>query len=205
MGSYQFQRAVAVLMILGGLAGCSKDDLGKLADKAKGALEDGKEFYEEKTKSAADSMGDAKAKMQEQLNMAGSIQIKAGGDFNTKACYASLVQQGSGRPAVFQLRSYRDEGSEEFPSIFLQAQVPAASAEELKAAPIEARLFVQEERDGKVLFSAMDKPVQLKITAVDEKSLKAELVSASLFDTARGEAVPATGQFEFTLPTAAVQ
>ena len=63
----------------------------------------------------------------------------------------------------------------------------------------DARLFVQLP-DGKVLFSEADKPVGLKITSVDDKLVKAELVNASLVDATTGQPVTTSGSFEGVLP-----
>ena len=200
MGSSHLQRIASVCMLLILLAGCSKEEMKKFASDTTKVVQDTTATAAKNVETMAEGAGETTADMQEKLNMAGSIDLTAGGPIKTEACYAYLHPQGSRpagakRAAILQLRSYRDQKSEAFPSVFLQAQVRVNSISELTIDPIKARLFVQLEKDGKVLFSEAGTPVTLEVTAVDEKSLKAKLVGASLVDTGGG-GVEATGQFE---------
>lgn len=197
-------KLIASFCILAVIAiGCSKDELNKLANKAKNAVSDGsanvKEAVTEQVDTAKEKLKGAQAEVQQQLKMAGKIKLNIGDDIETQACYVTLIAQGSGRPSVLQLRSYHDPKSETFPSVFLQAQVQSVSAAELVNQTLQARLFVQVKEDSDVLFSEANKPVELKIVSVEDKLVKAELGNASLLDTATGAAVTTTGQFEGVL------
>jgi len=184
--------------------GCSTEDLGNLVDKAKNAASEGtekvKEAVSQEVESVQEKMGAASTEVQEQLSMAGTIELTAGAPLKTDACYARLIAQGARRPAVLQLQSYRDANSESFPSVFLQSQVEVSSPSELVGKIVSARLFVQRDAQGSVLFSETESPVELRIVSLEEKLLSAELVAASLLDTATGESVAATGRFEGVLP-----
>lgn len=197
-------RAALASVILATITiGCSKDELDKLAAKAKNAVAEGgakaKEAVSENVEAAKKGISGAAAEVQEQAGVAGRITLDAGGEVKTGACYASFITQASGRDAVLQLRSYRDAENESFPSVFLQAQVRAGSAAELTNTSIEARLFVQVEQNGRLLSSEAGKPVELKVVSVEGKVLKAELAAASLVDPTTGESVTTTGQFEGVL------
>jgi hypothetical protein len=101
---------------------------------------------------------------------------------------------------VLQLQSYRDAENESFPSVFLRSQVNASSPSDLIGQIVTARLFVQQDAQGSVLFSETGSPVELKIVSFEEQLLTAELVAGSLLDTATGESVAVTGKFEGVLP-----
>jgi hypothetical protein len=171
--------------------GCSKEDLTGALDKAKNAVSENAA----KAKDAVQSkMGATADQVQQQLNLAGSIELTVGDAVKTDACYVSLLPQGAGRPTVLQLQSYRDAEHESFPSVFLQAHVQANSMAELIGEPIAARLFVQREAQGPVLFSDIATPIELKITSVEERVISAELSGAKLRDTSTGAELPVTGK-----------
>lgn len=173
------------------VAGCSKEDLTGALDKAKNAVAEGtakaKQAVEEK-------MDSTTQQVQEQLNLAGSIELTAGDLIKTDACYVSLIPQGSGRPTVLQLQSYRTADRETFPSVFLQAQVQANSIAELVGEPLAARMFVQREDQGPILLSDVSTPIELKITSVEDQLVSAELTRATLRDTTTGAEIPVTGK-----------
>ncbi len=183
-------RLAAILILAIIAAGCSKEDLTGALDKAKNAVTDSaakaKDVVEEKMASTTDQV-------QQTLNLAGSIELTAGAPIKTDACYVSLIPQGSGRPTVLQLQSYRDADGESFPSVFLQAHVQANSITELIGEPLAARLFVQREAQGPVLFSDAATPIELKITAIEDQVVSATLTGAALRDTTTGAEIPVTG------------
>lgn len=184
--------------------GCSKEELGDLVDKAKDAASEGtekvKQAVSENVETVQGRMEGASAEVQEQLGMAGAIELTAGTPVKTNACYARLITQGSGRPTVLQLQSYRDAENETFPSVFLHSRVNGSSPSELVGKIVSARLFVQQDAQGSVLFSETGSPVELRIASLEEQLLTAELVAGSLLDTATGESVAVTGKFEGVLP-----
>jgi hypothetical protein len=178
--------------------GCDK--AGQLFDKATEGAGELKDGVADKGK---DLLQSGVAQVQEQANLAGSIDLSVADP--TQACYVNFIPQGSGRPTVLQLQSYREAKQEAFPSVFLQAQVDAEALSELVDQTIDARLFVQPQENGPVLFSENlggenANPVKLKIVSLEEKLLTAELVSATLRNTATGENVDVTGTFTGVLP-----
>ena len=184
-------RRAMILLLAVVAAGCSKEDLTGALDKAKNAVTDNAA----KAKQAVqDKMATTTEKVQEKLNLAGSIELTAGEPIKTDACYVRWIPQGSGRPTVLQLQSYSEADRETFPSVFLQAPVQANSITELIGEPIAARLFVQREAEGPVLFSDVSTPVELKITAVQDQTVSAELTGVMLRDTTTGAETPVTGK-----------
>lgn len=179
---------ITIVMLAIIAVGCSKDDLTGALDKAKNAVT-------ETTDAVKEQMDSTTEQVQEQLNLAGSIELTAGEPLKTDACYVSLIPQGSGRPTILQLQSYRDAARESFPSVFVQAQVQANSLEELTGEPLFARMFVQRETQGSVLFSDVAAPIEFKITKIEDNFVTVELVSANLRETTTGAAIPVTGTF----------
>jgi hypothetical protein len=157
------------------LAACSKEKLGELADKAKQAVAEGADAAREKAAAVTDTA-------KEQLALAGSCELALDSPLTISACYFSLIPQGSERPAVLQLRSYRDAGpgQESQPSFLLQSQVKAASVSELVGQTVSGQLFVQRASDAPVWFCAPGDQVDLKVISVDGQQMTLEIAGGSL-------------------------
>ena len=102
------------------VVGCSSEKLNELANKAKQTVS---EQADKITDTVKEKTGAATDAAKEQMALAGSCELSLDAPLNTSACYVSFLPQGSGRPSVLQLRSYRDAGQESFPSVLFQAQV----------------------------------------------------------------------------------
>ena len=189
-------RSMAILMLAIIAVGCSKEDLTGALDKAKNAVSENATKAKDAVQAKMESTTE---QVQEQLNLAGSIELTAGDVVKTDACYVSLIPQGAGRPTVLQLQSYRDAERESFPSVFLQAHVQANSITELVGEPLAARLCVQRVAEGPILFSDVDAPVELKITAIENNLVSAQLTGSKLRDTTTGAEIPVTGSISGVL------
>ena len=138
----------------------------------------------------------ASAEVQEALQIAGKITLTLDSPFETKACYARFVQQGSQRPTVFELRSYSSPEREEFHSVFFHSQIRAKTAADLSGQVVSGRLFIQLVANGPTWYSVAGSPVELRITSIEDKSLTAEIVSGSLQNTQTGASIDVTGSFD---------
>ena len=181
--------AFLALMVGGG---CNKGDVTDLVDKVKQTASESTEKVKE---AVSEQVGNATGEMQEQLQLAGSIELQLDQMLSTQACYVQFLQQGSGRPNVLQLQSYRSAEDESFPSVFLRAQVSATSAQELVGQVAAARLFVQPQQDGPTWYSAVGSPVEVQVVSIDDQMLTAELVGGTLENTAHAE-TGVTGTFQ---------
>ena len=177
---------VALLVPL--IVACSKEKLGELADKAKQAVAEGADKVKEQAGVVTDTA-------KEQLALAGSCEVALDTPITTTACYFTFLPQGSGRPNVLQVRSYRDIGQESFPSIMLQSQVKAGGPSELVGQTVSAQLFVQTAQDAPVWFCTKGTHVDLKVVSVDDKLLNAEIVSGSVRNSQTGRDQSVTGKF----------
>ena len=186
--AHSWQAASVMLALVA--VGCSQEDLTGALDKAKDVVADsaakGKQFVQEK-------MDETTEQVQEQLNLAGRFELTAGEPLMTDACYVRVIAPGTGRPTILQLQSYRDAERESFPSVFLQAQLQANSLAELVGEPLSARLFIQREPEGPILFSEISTPITLTITSLENQLVSAELTGAALRDTSTGGDIPVTG------------
>jgi len=174
------------------VGGCDSAKLRSLADKAKKAASQGTESIK---KQVIDQVDSASAEVQETLQMAGKITLTLDSPIETKACYARFIEQGSQRPTVFELRSYSSPDREEFPAVFFHSQIRAKTAAELNGQVVSGRLFVQLVANGPTWYSLAGSPVEIKITSIEDKSLTAEIVSASLQNTQTGASIDVSGSF----------
>jgi hypothetical protein len=177
-------------------AGCGGDKVSELVEKAKSEASMGAE----KVKQAVnEKVNAATTEAQEQLNLAGKMELKLGEPLTTQACYAQFIVQSAPRPNVLQLRSYRQIEQESFPSVFLQAQVSAASAGELVGQTVSAEMYVMREANGAIWRTPAGKSVQVKIGSIDNQLLTAEIVGGALESTDAAGETPVTGSLAAVL------
>lgn len=167
------------------IASSIKDKAADMAGKAKDA--------------AQDAAQNVTGKATEALNLAGSMDLTVDAPLKTDACYVKFIPAKTGRPSVLQLQSYRDAKQESFPAALLRAQVSAADLAQLNGQTVPAELFVQGQEDGPTWSTTTDL-VQLKITALDDKNLSAELVAGSLLNANTGASQAVKGVFKGVLP-----
>jgi hypothetical protein len=168
------------------LCACSKAKLSELVDKTKEKVSSGAGQLKEGFNAAADTT-------KEQLNLAGTAQVKLDTQVEWKGCYATFTALGEKRPAVLQIRSYSSPKQESFPSMLLRASVKAAGTSELVGQVVPAQLYMQTAADSPIYFNGPGSHVDVKIIALDDKSLTAEIVSGSLRNTHRTGQQPVTG------------
>jgi hypothetical protein len=198
--SLKYLIALAVALSLLWVAGC--DDVSEIASSVKDAATEGvdtvKESVSEAAKEVKETVQDATDTVSEEAGLAGSMDIKLDSSIQVDACYAKFVEPASGRPGVFQLQSYRDAADESFPSVFVQAQVSAATTTELIGQTLAAQVFVQTAEDGATWHTETD-PVQIKIASIEDKMVSAEVVSGALTSTETGASQPIQGTFSGVL------
>ncbi len=182
-------------------AGCGKS-VSDLASSVKDAASEGMQSVKDKAQQVGQDVADKARgmtdKAAETLEMAGTMQLKIDQPLQVSACYASFSRVQAAGVGVLQLQSYRDAPQEAFPSVFVRASCSSATLADLAGQTLAAQMFVQAQENGPV-WSATDQPVQLKITAVEEKQLKAEIVSGSLAHSGTGATQAVSGTFEGVL------
>ena len=188
---------VAVMLVW--TIGCGDTDLSDIASSVKEAATDAlNQAKQAVTETAEEVKQDVADTISDTAGLVGSADITLDAPFQSNACYAQFLHSTSGRPAVLQLQTYPDAERESFPSVFVRAQVSAASLAELANQTIAAQLFVQPQPDGATWATSSDL-VQLKVTSVDEKMLSAEIVDGSLLNTGSGAVQPVKGTFSGVL------
>ena len=177
----------ALLACLLTAVGCNKiDELNKMA----------KDSIDEAKKTVGEEFPNVVETVTEKAGLAGNANIQLDDEFTTDACYASLVEQSPDRPNVLKLQSYASPESESGKSIFIQAQVGDSSLADLVGKEVSAQVFVQTQRDGEAWFTDPAESVKVKITALEEDMLSAELVGGKLHSTVSGNSVDADGTIE---------
>ena len=170
-------------------ASCSKKEFDELVSKAKNDLDKVK-------KSADEEISKAIGTASEELGMSGKASIQLDQPIITSACYVSLIKQSPDRPNVLKMQSYTSPETESFPSIFMQAQVGNSSLQELVDTEVLAQLFVQAEQNGEVWYTDPAELVRVKISALQEDMLTADVVSGKLYSTKTGNSIESTGKIE---------
>jgi hypothetical protein len=178
---------VFVVLVLLVSPGCSKEKFNELADKAKAAVTE----QAEKVKEQA---GVAKDAAKETLALAGNFELDLDAPMTTSACYVEFIQQGSGRPNVLRMRSYRDAAKESFPSVMFHAPITAGGVSELVGQTIPGQLFVQKEANAPTWSCASGTNVEVKIVSVADKVLSAEIVGGAVVSSQSGADQPVTGK-----------
>jgi hypothetical protein len=175
-------RAVAVLglMLLGAALGCSQDKVNELLEKGKQSLDEGQQAVSNSLESAKASAESASGTAKEALQLAGKFELDLESRVATSGCYSRLLPAAGERSAVLQLQSYRDAGSESFPSVFLRGLVSADDAASLVGETIAVEMFVQTEPNGPVWFTPRESPVQFTITAADAEQIVGRIDSGEL-------------------------
>jgi hypothetical protein len=191
------------LVLVSVATGCGGKSVSDLASSVKDAASQGvqsvKDTAQQVSKDVAGTAQGVTDKASQALELAGSMKLTIDQPLEIPACYASFSHLQAAGAGVLQLQSYRDAQQESYPSVFVRAPCSASTLAELAGQTIGAQMFVQPQQNGP-LWTATAQPVQLKITAVEGKILKAELAGGSLTQSATGASQVVTGVFEGVLP-----
>jgi hypothetical protein len=187
MPSIRWMLGMAGLLLLLFASACSKEKLNEMADKAKQAVTEGADKVKEQAGLVTDSA-------KEQLALSGSCELMLDASITTNACYFQWLPQGSGRPNVLQVRSYKDPAQESFPSVMLHSQVPANGLSELVGQTIPAQLFVQAAQDQPIWSCPEGSPIEVKIAALNDTQLNLEITGGSVRNSQTGGMQTVTGK-----------
>lgn len=162
-----------------------------------------KDKAEEVQASVSDTVGDAASKavetVKEVAQTAGSAEIMLNREVQAGRCYASLHQPGENRPAILQLKSYRFEADESFPTFLFHAESPTGSWNELVGQEVTGQLFLQQQADGEVWYTQPDGLLTVKVISNQDGNVEAELISGTLVSTSGKTQPAASGKFHAVL------
>jgi hypothetical protein len=180
------------------LIGCSGCDGSKVAEQVK-------QTANQVQQTVTDTVDKTQNQVKEQLNLVGSSEVTldpaaSSTPVKAPACYVTFTPPTGGRGGVLALRSYREAEKETFPSFFVQATTSAATLSELTGQTVPAQMFVKASAEGATWHTTPSQPVQLKIVALENKQLTAEVLGGSLSSAAGQPASSATGKFVGVLP-----
>ena len=184
---FLFRGAMAAF-VAAWLAGCDKVP----------SLEDAKKSVTGAVDQATQVVENTNETVKQATGAAGSIQLQLDAPVTSSGCYPMLYVFSDGRPSVLQITSYNDPTAESFPSLILRAETKAKSSAELSGQKLSAKAFVQENKDGPV-WQAIDKPLELTISAADEKTITA-LFSGSFENVEDGKSKETTGTLSGSFP-----
>ncbi len=199
------RRAVGwlALVLVPVVAGCGGKSVSDLASSVKDAASQGVQSVKDKAQEVSQDVAGAARGMTdtaaEAVELSGTMKLTIDQPLEVSACYVSFSHLQAAGAGVLQLQSYRDAQQESFPSVFVRAPCSAGTLAELTGQTIGAQMFVQPQQNGP-LWTATAQPVQLKITSIEGKLLKAELAGGSLTHSVTGASQAVTGTFEGVLP-----
>jgi hypothetical protein len=126
---------------------------------------------------------------------AGTIELNVGGAIKANRCTAQLAIFSGGRPAVLQLKSYAGEAGDSYPAVYLRAILPEGATAPTAGQTLQADAYVQASADSPLWRSDDAAPIELSITAVDDKQVSGSVSRGALANTSDGARVDVTGTF----------
>jgi hypothetical protein len=181
MGHWSWRLKTWPALVVVCLAGCSKEQFSQAVNKSV-------EQVQQKVTQTVETV-------KEQANLAGSLELTLDQPIKTGRCYASLFQLSEGRPSVFQITSYQSTTDENFPSAMLRAEISQTTLTALVGQKVSAQVYLQSVANGPIWHTQHDQPVELSITAADDKSVSGEVVSGKVINTDSGQSVDVKGKF----------
>ena len=176
--------AAAGLCVLA-LAGCGDTKLPTL-DDAKKAV----------TSTVESSVDKVKSDVASSVSNVGKFELVLGEPVSAKGCFARIITFSDGRPAVLQITSYQEPSGEDFPSVFVRAELASAAPDALAGKIVQARVYVQLKPNREVWHSTPEAPVEIIISATDGTKIVGNIVQGTLVSSGGEAGVPLTGTFE---------
>ncbi len=164
--------------------GCSKDELNKMVSDVKESTGEAVS----KAKQVAKTAGNLTAATD--MDGKGTMQLDVTTEFS--ASYIRLVPIDSG--TVLQIKNSTD-GTESFPSFFIQGSVQVASLDSLVGKPVACRVFVQSVSRESVWSNLDADPIMVTVQKKDSQ-FTAKFDSGTLANSANGTTTSASGTFE---------
>lgn len=192
--------AMLCCILVAGLIGCGDKNVTELVSQVKQSatetVSNVKESATQVTENVTQSVQENVTKVTETVAANGKMNLKVNTDISVGACYTFFVPPNGGRPAVLQLKSFKDTEQETFPSVFCQAQVKADTVAALVGQTVSAQLFVKPSADAPTWYSTTSAPVELQIASITEGKMQANVVSGSLRNAGDDSTAPVTGSME---------
>ncbi len=154
------------------LVGCSKEEMNKMVEQV-----------QSKTTAA---VKETVAK----IAPTGSVQIALDDGIDIPSCSVRLLSMGAGRANVVQIRSYRDESSDQPQSFLFQGTTAANSVKELVGATVTGQLFAQSNRELGLWQSDSESPASIKFLSIQETELFAEINQSQMLRVDGKSALP---------------
>lgn len=195
--------AAAGLLLLNS-QGCGEgnvsEQFNKSMEQAKETVSKGVEQTKEAAQKVTEAAKQATTTVKETAGLSGKITLTSNPPVATTGAYASFVAPSGEQNGAVQIQSYAPAQAETFPSVYIRSLVTAKTLNELVGQTISCDIFVQTQADGPVWRLTAGDTAQLKVVSVVGKILKAEIVSATVHETAAEGSLNFTGQIEAILP-----
>jgi len=183
--------AAACTLVCLGAAGCGEK------------LQDLKQTVTEKVGQVVEKAEGAVQKVEQKVApQPEGIELDAGGALRAEACYATLTQVRAGEPAILQLSTFEQGKRETYPSVYVRAEVSAASLADLQGKKLQAQVYLQNKADGPIWQTPVGGHVELTVLTATPDRITCELIQGQLVNAADGSTLPIKGKFFAKLPSA---
>ncbi len=150
-------------------------------------------------KKVTEQVGDAAGAAKAMVKGAGSVELDVNGPVKASKCAVELIKLGEGRPAILQIANTVGQEAETFPSIFVRAEVTAASLADLSGRRLSGQFFAQSQSGGPISFTTPDRPIEIFVKTATNDEIEVELTGA-LETTGEGAAPSVKGTVKAVVP-----
>jgi hypothetical protein len=118
----------------------------------------------------------------------------------TTHCHVRIVRFESARPGMLIISTNADENHPNYPAACFFAELPAdfSQVADLTTQVLRGRMFVQQDPESPVWHTAPGAFVELRITAIDDRSASGEFLRGQLTSSDIRRSLPVLGRFEGT-------
>ena len=157
--------------------------------------EDAQQIVEQTATRAMPVAQQAVDAVQQAISTEGTIDLVLDTPVAASSCYLSLSKLRPNQPSILQLTSYPTAEAEDFPSVYVRADVSASEPSGLSERSAPAQMFVQPEEDGPVWYSAPGDSVRISVQASGDGSISVSLVGGTLTNSDTGDSIEVSGEF----------
>lgn len=159
-----------ILLLSVVIAGCSSDQVKQLTDQVS-------KQAEQVTKKASETVQQIAPQVQDALasGPTGEATFQLDSTVSIQNAFGRLLILKPDRKNVLQVRSYRVESDENFPSFLFQAQTETADIQACVGQSLEGQLFIQVSEDGPIWSTTDSDRITMKILELTDGELVAEV------------------------------
>ena len=164
-------------------AGCSKEDVTKMANSVKEKTASIAESGKEVIKQGKDAVTQGAAIVKEQLPESGKVTLQVSPPLEIPSASIEVISIGDGRKNVVQIANYDVAAApKSYPSILIQGTTTAGDPASLAGQTVACELYMREGPTSPIAMTAAGQPAQVTFKSFDpqEKTVAADIGAAGL-------------------------